>query len=158
MAKKKIRCGKGHRFTIANTRIDADGQRSCKTCLGESCGCIEISVGEWRAFEEKFQAQQKMLSEAVEIYQEKKLMDSLWDTDKNAPNMKFTHRALLINITPIKKESCRDVLRDLERIISRSKSTKDGIEHHDCGFNNSNPKETWDICERAKRALANEGE
>jgi hypothetical protein len=55
----------------------------------------------------------KMLEAGVEVYQERSFAETIWDTDPDANNMNFTHKALLINIEPIKQETAADVLRDI---------------------------------------------
>jgi len=76
---------------------------------------------EW--FDEHVDPINKMLAEGVEIYQEQTLMDSLWDTDKKAPNMKFTRKAILIDVKPIQKDTAQDILKDWVSWVAGNKST-----------------------------------
>jgi len=84
-------------------------------------GDMLIDRNGWNDLKADIEAHNKMLGEGVEIYQDKKLMDSLWDTDKDCPNLVYDHTALLINLQPIKKETAEDVLRDM---IEGSESAK----------------------------------
>ena len=53
-------------------------------------------------------------SDVVEVYQERKLMDSLWDTKQEAGAVNYDTKALLIrsSIQPIEKRTAEDILKD----------------------------------------------
>lgn len=61
-------------------------------------------------FDEYVDPVNKMIDEAVEVYQKRPCTDGLWYPAMHKES--YTHRALLINIQPIKQETCADVLRD----------------------------------------------
>ena len=96
-------------------------------------------INSW--FDSKVEPINKMLAEGVEIYQELKLMDSLWDTDKDSHNMKFDTKALIINIRPIKRETKEDFIRDW-------------IAYEECEIKKSGPYVSSHIPDLIKRAKA----
>jgi len=67
------------------------------------------SLAKW--FEENVEPINKMLAEGVEVFSkyDKTYLGYMWST---ADNHHQNHKALLINIQPIEKETAEDVLRD----------------------------------------------
>lgn len=71
----------------------------------------KLGVEAW--FNDKVEPINKMLSEGVEVFVPKDFKDpdgGFWGKNKQSFD---THKALLINIQPIKKETAEDVLRDI---------------------------------------------
>jgi len=74
---------------------------------------IRSALNEW--FTEHVEPINKMLSEGVSVTGYQNDIATVWrDERSNCKN--GTHKALLINIEPIKQETCADVLRDLVKI------------------------------------------
>ena len=63
-------------------------------------------------------------SDVVEVYQERKLMDSLWDTKQEAGAVNYDTKALLIrsSIQPIEKDSFEKLVRDFAKKGSQAGS------------------------------------
>jgi len=81
----------------------------------------------------------KMLRDAVEVHSHMRSGEVCWAEKGFAKDA--THRAYLIGIEPIKKETAEDVLRDYIRR---------------CESDESGSMDVTDIIERAKRVLENE--
>ena len=77
-----------------------------------------------RWFDEHVEPVNKMLAEGVEVWgyppSESAKEDHIWGVQKDEH---LTHKALLINIQPIKKETAEDVLKELVQNWSRTSGT-----------------------------------
>ena len=110
-----------------------DWQEVCSgkvgTCTTEAKGLLN----DW--FQEHVEPVNKMLSEAVEVACWKSDEHNTWCSDETVgPNNEcVSHKALLINIQPIRKDSAEDILRDLCDLYRHSygSSFADGIDQNE---------------------------
>lgn len=93
----------------------------------DSASCSE-AFDRW--FDEQIEPINKLFEDAVEV---RKFEHSLWSTHAQSnwfsDENKCSHKALLIDIQPIKKETAEDVLRDMTKYVN-SKPLSYGHELH----------------------------
>jgi hypothetical protein len=72
------------------------------------------SLNEW--FDQHVAPLNDLLANGVEVVQDHTFSKTIWDS-KPGSSLEATHKALLIGITPIKKDTAEDVLRELSPLI-----------------------------------------
>jgi hypothetical protein len=99
-------------------------------------------------WKQEFEPLNKLIDEGVEVYCWKSEKHLSWCSDEYiGKNGEYTHKALLIGIQSIKKETAEDVLRD---IVEEYNERKQNDRYLWCKYT------TKDLLERAKRALEGE--
>lgn len=85
--------------------------------------CNQESFTQW--FDTHIEPINQMIEDAVEVVGSKEWGDWTSQSLGNVSNEYRTHKALLINIEPIKKETAEDVLRDLIEYAKNNVSVRE---------------------------------
>jgi hypothetical protein len=69
-----------------------------------------------------------LFENAVEVYGDGRIEQGLWSMQKGDCAINQTHRALLINIKPIKEETAEDIVKELANCDWTNKSSMNIVE------------------------------